>query len=51
MMKVSVNPNDAYTDLSLRYVAKLSKPRITLPSIVGFVGAAGVGLVVGRVLR
>jgi hypothetical protein len=40
-----------YQDLSTRYVAELQKPRIRLPSLVGFVGAVGVGFVVGRVTR
>jgi hypothetical protein len=40
-----------YQDLSTRYVAELNKPRIRLPSLVGFVGAVGVGFVVGRVTR
>ena len=38
----------SYQDLSRRNIAELYKPRIRLPSLVGFVG---VGLVVGRVLR
>ena len=40
----------SYQDLSRRYIAELNKPRIRLPSIVGFVGAVGVGIVVGRVI-
>jgi ABC-type enterochelin transport system substrate-binding protein len=40
-----------YQDLSDRYVAELRKPRFKLPSLVGFVGAVGVGFVVGRVAR
>ena len=40
----------SYQDLSRRYIAELNKPRIRLPAIVGFVGAVGVGLVVGRVI-
>ena len=40
-----------YQDFSRRYIAELNKPRIRLPAIVGFVGAVGVGLVVGRVIR
>jgi len=40
-----------YQDLTRRYIAELNKPRITLPTIVGFVAAAGMGLVVGRVIR
>jgi len=31
------------------YIAELNKPRIRLPSLVDFVGAVGVGVVVGRV--
>ncbi len=41
----------AYQDLSQRYVAELAKPRFELPSPLGLIGAAAVGLVVGRVLR
>ncbi len=37
-----------YQDLTRRYIAELNKPRIRLPTIVGFVG---VGFVVGRVIR
>ena len=40
----------SYQDLSRRYIAELNKPRIRLPSIVGFVGAVGVGIVGGRVI-
>ena len=43
----------AYTShqvLTRRYIAELNKPRFKLPSIVGFVGAVGVGIVVGRVV-
>jgi hypothetical protein len=36
---------------SRRYIAELNKPRIRLPSLVGFVAGAGVGHVVGRVTR
>ena len=39
-----------HQDLTRRYIAELNKPRIRLSSIVGFVGAVGVGLVVGRVV-
>ena len=39
-----------YQDLSRRYVAELSKPRIKLPSIIGIVGAAGIGVVIGRTI-
>ena len=34
-----------YHDLTRRYIAELNKPRIRLPSLVGFGGAGGVGLV------
>ena len=34
----------SHQDLTRRYIAELKKPRIKLPSIVGFVGAVGVGL-------
>jgi len=37
-------------DLSHRYIAELNKPRIRLPSIVGLVGVAGIGLVIGRTI-
>jgi len=37
-----------HQDLTRRYIAELNKPRIRLPTIVGFVG---VGFVVGRVTR
>jgi hypothetical protein len=40
----------SHQDLTRRYIAELNKPRIRLPSIVGFVAAAGVGFVVGRVV-
>jgi len=40
----------AYQDLSGRYVAELRKPRFRLPSPLGLVAAAAVGLVVGRAL-
>lgn len=36
-------------DLSKRYVAELRKPRIRLGSALGMLGAAGAGLVLGRV--
>jgi hypothetical protein len=39
-----------YQDLSDRYVAELKKPRLKLPSAIGLLGAAGVGLVVGRAI-
>jgi len=41
----------SHQDLTRRYIAELNKPRIKLPSIVGFVGAVGVGFVVGRVTQ
>ncbi len=41
----------SHQDLTRRYIAELNRPRIKLPTIVGFVGAVGVGLVVGRVMR
>jgi len=40
----------SYQDVSKRHIAKLKKPRIRLVSAVGIVGAAGVGLVIGRVV-
>jgi hypothetical protein len=40
----------SHQDLTRHYIAELNKPRIRLPSIIGFVGAVGVGLVVGRVI-
>jgi hypothetical protein len=40
----------SYQDLSRRYIAELNKPRIRLPSLVGLVGAAGIGLVIGRTI-
>ena len=40
----------SHQDLTRRYIAELNKPRIRLPSIVGFLAAAGVGFVVGRVV-
>jgi hypothetical protein len=39
-----------YQDLASRHVAELRKPRIRIPSVIGLLGAAGVGLVVGRAL-
>ena len=41
----------SHQDLTRRYIAELNKPRIRLPSIVGFLGTVGVGIVVGRVTR
>ena len=40
----------AYQDLSQRHIAELKTPRIRLGSALGFVGAAGIGVVVGRVM-
>lgn len=40
-----------YRDLSRRYVAELKKPRIKLGSAIGLLGAAGVGVVIGRTIR
>ena len=37
-----------YRDLSQRYIAELKKPRIRLGSVIGLLGAVGVGVVVGR---
>ena len=37
-----------YRDLSQRYIAELKKPRIRLGSVIGLLGAAGVGVVIGR---
>jgi len=37
----------SFQDLTRRYIAELEKPRIRLPSLVGFVGAVGGGVVVG----
>jgi hypothetical protein len=39
-----------YQDLTQRYVAELQKPRIRLGSVIGLLGAVGVGVVVGRVV-
>jgi hypothetical protein len=39
-----------YQDLSGRYVAELAKPKVRLGSAIGILGAAGVGLVVGRAI-
>jgi hypothetical protein len=39
-----------YQDPSRRYVTELRKPRIRLGSALGLLGAAGVGVVVGRAL-
>ena len=40
----------AHQDLSSRHIAELRKPRIRLGSALGILGAASVGLLVGRVL-
>lgn len=40
----------AYQDLSKRHIAELRKPKIRLGSALGIVGAAGVGVLVGRVI-
>ncbi len=37
-----------YQELSERYIAELKKPRITLGSVIGLIGAAGIGVVIGR---
>ena len=37
-----------YQDLSERYIAELKKPRIRLGSVIGLIGAAGIGVVIGR---
>lgn len=39
-----------YRDLSARYVAELKKPRIRLGSAIGLLGAAGLGVVIGRTI-
>ena len=39
-----------YRDLSERYITELNKPRIRLGSVIGHLGAAGVGVLVGRVV-
>ena len=48
---MSVNVDRSLELPESEYYAELNKPRIRLPSIVGFVGAVGVGIVVGRVTR
>ena len=40
-----------YEDLTRRYVAELRKPRIDIPTPIGLIGAAALGLVVGAVVR
>ncbi|MBI4503665.1 MAG: hypothetical protein HY700_21195 [Gemmatimonadetes bacterium] len=40
----------AHQDLTKRHVAETKKPRIRLGPVVGILGAAGVGIVAGRVL-
>jgi len=37
-----------YRDLSARYIAELEKPRFSLRSALGLLGAAGVGVMIGR---
>ncbi len=37
-----------YQELSQRYIAELKKPRIRLGSVIGLIGAAGIGVVIGR---
>ena len=39
-----------YQDLSKRYVAELKEPRIRIGSALGLLGAAGLGMVVGRAI-
>ncbi len=39
-----------YQDLSKRHIAELRKPRISLGSALGLLGAAGVGILVGRAI-
>jgi hypothetical protein len=39
-----------YQDLSRRYVAELKKPRIGLGSAIGILGAAALGVVIGRTI-
>ena len=34
--------------LSERYIAELKTPHIRLGSVIGLLGAAGIGLVIGR---
>ena len=41
----------SYQDLSKRHIAELKKPRIRLGAAIGLVGAAGLGLVIGRAIR
>ena len=40
----------SYQDLSKRHIAELKKPRIRLGAAIGLVGAAGLGLVIGRAI-
>jgi len=40
----------AHPDLTRRDIAELRKPRIRLAPVVGILGAAGIGMVAGRVL-
>jgi hypothetical protein len=39
-----------YQDLSARYVAQLARPRLSLGSAIGLLGAAGLGIVLGTVI-
>jgi hypothetical protein len=39
-----------YQDLSQRYIAELNKPRIRLGSVIGLIGAAGIGLLIGTAI-
>ena len=40
----------AHQDLTKRHIAELKKPRIGLGPVAGILGAAGVGIVAGRLL-
>ena len=37
-------------DLSERYIAELKKPRIRLGPVIGLLGAAGIGVVLGSTI-
>ena len=39
-----------YRDLLERYIAELKKPRIRLGSVIGLIGAAGIGVVIGSTI-
>ena len=39
-----------YRDLSERCIAELKKPRIRLGSVIGLLGAAGIGVVIGSTI-